>query len=189
MATSREVREKPAFMESQQSEERPQASLVEGKNEEILDQEVERGKQIADVEPEGKDQIQEKRATREQEDAEALDKEESQAIKAIEKQLLDANRILLDINTKIKDVFDGDQSKSVLGISEQKMHEYRLKNSELEQILQKEIDLQEHKNKSPSPDRTSRNESNLKSTKDLHRQQRLKDVQEQFDVIFKDEKI
>ena len=72
-------------MEGQQSEERPQASLVEGKNVEILDQAVERGKQITDVEPEGKDQIQEKRATREQEDAEALDKEESQAIKAIEK--------------------------------------------------------------------------------------------------------
>lgn len=49
---------------------------------------------------------------------EALEKEESLAIKAIERQLLDANRILLDINTKIKDVFEGDQNKQILGISE-----------------------------------------------------------------------
>jgi len=171
METSREIRQKSTLIEGQPAD----RSSLAAKNVSI-DKKAVQGSELAQK-TEGKNILKsgivdqgprEKKDKAGQDDAEGLDKEDSQAIKAIEKQLLDANRILLDINTKIKDVFDGDQSRAILGISEQKMEEYRSKNSELAAVLQQEIDLQEQKNKHHIG-KLGKGDSKLKMAKELLR--------------------
>ena len=58
------------------------------------------------------------------------------AIKEIENQLIDANKILLDINSKIKDVFKSDTN---FEFEHSKLKEFRTKNRNLEKILTDEM--------------------------------------------------
>lgn len=80
--------------------------LKDGQENQDLIADKDLAKEIDEREP--LDELDKEAALKREKIVEALEKEESLAIKAIERQLLDANRILLDINTKIKDVFEGD---------------------------------------------------------------------------------
>lgn len=109
-ATSKNIcKQKLELLEEEKEGESPDkqlGKLKDGQENQDLIADKDLAKEIDEREP--LDELDKEAALKREKIVEALEKEESLAIKAIERQLLDANRILLDINTKIKDVFEGD---------------------------------------------------------------------------------